>query len=170
MKLSSLSLVSLPVVASLFGFGYLTGCGGPTDDSPTNDSLAALTACHLNDGTVEPDALIRACDPLDVKKTTICHIPPGNPANAHTLCVGDPAVKHHIANHGDYLGPCRSEPRCPPPPSNQGSGGSGDGFSGTGGKTAGTGGSQVTATGGATASGGATGTGGGTGGFVIVIP
>ena len=32
----------------------------------------------------------KACD--NPKKTLICHIPPGNPANAHTICVGNPAV------------------------------------------------------------------------------
>jgi len=39
------------------------------------------------------------------KKVTICHIPPGNPENAHTLKIGAPAVRAHLA-HGDYLGPC----------------------------------------------------------------
>ena len=38
-------------------------------------------------------------------KVTICHIPPGNPDNAHTLSVGAPAVAAHLA-HGDTLGPC----------------------------------------------------------------
>lgn len=39
------------------------------------------------------------------QKVTICHIPPGNPANAHTITVGAPAVPAHLA-HGDLLGPC----------------------------------------------------------------
>ena len=51
----------------------------------------------------QPD--LRACDPANTKKTTICHIPPGNPANAHTICVGDAAVPAHVA-HGDALGSC----------------------------------------------------------------
>ncbi len=38
-------------------------------------------------------------------KVTICHIPPGNPANAHTITVGAPAVDAHLA-HGDTLGAC----------------------------------------------------------------
>jgi hypothetical protein len=38
-------------------------------------------------------------------KVTICHIPPGNPNNAHTITVGAPAVPAHLA-HGDTLGSC----------------------------------------------------------------
>ena len=45
------------------------------------------------------------CDPADTKKTTVCHIPPGNPANAHTICVGNAAVPAHL-DHGDFVGTC----------------------------------------------------------------
>jgi hypothetical protein len=38
-------------------------------------------------------------------KVTLCHIPPGNPDNAHTITVGAPAVPAHL-EHGDTLGPC----------------------------------------------------------------
>ncbi len=38
-------------------------------------------------------------------KVTICHIPPGNPDNAHTIEVSENAVAAHLA-HGDTLGPC----------------------------------------------------------------
>ncbi|MCH7641607.1 Ig-like domain-containing protein, partial [Patescibacteria group bacterium] len=38
-------------------------------------------------------------------RVVICHIPPGNPGNAHTIEVGAPAVPAHIA-HGDTLGAC----------------------------------------------------------------
>ncbi len=37
---------------------------------------------------------------------TICHYPPGNPANARTLTVGIPAAKAHMAAHGDTIGAC----------------------------------------------------------------
>jgi hypothetical protein len=43
--------------------------------------------------------------PDDDDKVTICHIPPGNPGNAHTITVGASAVDAHLG-HGDYLGPC----------------------------------------------------------------
>ncbi|WP_457651835.1 hypothetical protein [Rhodocaloribacter sp.] len=38
-------------------------------------------------------------------KVTICHIPPGNADNAHTIIIGEPAVDAHLA-HGDYVGVC----------------------------------------------------------------
>jgi hypothetical protein len=38
-------------------------------------------------------------------KVAICHAPPGNPANAHTIVVGEKAVQAHMA-HGDTGGSC----------------------------------------------------------------
>ncbi len=38
-------------------------------------------------------------------KTVICHVPPDDPSNYHTISVGDAAVPAHLA-HGDCLGPC----------------------------------------------------------------
>ena len=39
-------------------------------------------------------------------KVIVCHIPPGNPANAHDICVNKNAVSAHLNNHGDFLGSC----------------------------------------------------------------
>lgn len=41
-------------------------------------------------------------------KITICHIPPGNPKNAHTITISTNAWPAH-KGHGDYLGPCANE-------------------------------------------------------------
>ena len=41
----------------------------------------------------------------DYGKVVICHVPPGNPQNRHTLTVDASAVPAHMA-HGDSLGPC----------------------------------------------------------------
>jgi hypothetical protein len=42
-------------------------------------------------------------------KVDICHIPPGNPANAHTINVSVNAIPAHLA-HGDFLGTCEAPP------------------------------------------------------------
>ncbi len=114
----TLSLWSLSLFACL-GLGAVGGCDAPSN--PAADSReAALAACHMDDGTVDVNADLHACDPGSVKKTTICHIPPGNPANAHTICVGNAAVPAHLQNHGDSIGPCEIEKPCPPPPTGSG--------------------------------------------------
>jgi hypothetical protein len=38
-------------------------------------------------------------------KVDVCHIPPGNPDNAHTINVSVNAVPAHLA-HGDFVGSC----------------------------------------------------------------
>lgn len=40
-------------------------------------------------------------------KVEICHIPPGNPDNKHTIMVSQNAVDAHLA-HGDHLGDCNN--------------------------------------------------------------
>lgn len=42
----------------------------------------------------------------------VCHIPPGNPGNAHTIHVGASAVQAHLA-HGDHEGACGSQEEGP---------------------------------------------------------
>src|SRR4051812_5094216 len=81
------------------------GCGSD-DPNTVNQGVGSDSACMAG----SPDGHV--CDPGNSKKTTICHIPPGNPANQHTLCVGNSAVKAHLA-HGDHTGACDSE--CTPP-------------------------------------------------------
>jgi hypothetical protein len=44
------------------------------------------------------------------EKVTICHIPKGNPSNAHDITVGASAVPAHLA-HGDIVGPCVTGPQ-----------------------------------------------------------
>lgn len=47
------------------------------------------------------------CEPGPNRKVTLCHIPPGNPGNAHTISVGVKAVRAHL-RHGDVCGPCEA--------------------------------------------------------------
>jgi hypothetical protein len=132
LSLSSLSALS---ALALFGLSHVVGCGttAPAEDNVTTegDAVAALAACGLDDGSIDVHAAkLHACDPQDTKKTTICHIPPGNPANAHTICVGNAAVPAHLHNHGDGIGACVVETKCPPP--STGAGGAPGGSTGGG--------------------------------------
>ncbi|WP_223634357.1 hypothetical protein [Corallococcus sp. EGB] len=78
------------------------GCGGPTQaEEPSlvtgDDNLggAAGEASDMDGGTA----------PGNGGKITLCHIPPGNHANAHTITVGVPAAAAHL-RHGDTVGAC----------------------------------------------------------------
>ena len=42
----------------------------------------------------------------------ICHIPPGNPENFHTITISENALEAHLA-HGDLAGACADAPTCP---------------------------------------------------------
>ena len=41
-------------------------------------------------------------------KVVVCHAPPGNPDNEHTIVVGPSALQAHL-NHGDEEGPCEGD-------------------------------------------------------------
>ena len=56
-------------------------------------TVAGLVALGIGDAYAAPSGL------------TLCHVPPGDPANAHTISVAEAAVGPHLA-HGDQLGEC----------------------------------------------------------------
>ena len=54
--------------------------------------------------TVHYSTATEACNPSDGgDKTKLCHVPQGNPENAHVIEVGAPAVDPHLEEHGDCL-------------------------------------------------------------------
>ena len=88
----------------------LLACGGqpqPEGEPILNDPQSGELeggASEVSPGKKDEDPR----SPLDTDKVTICHIPPGNPANAHTITVGRSALKAHT-KHGDTLGACGSD-------------------------------------------------------------
>jgi len=97
----------------LFVLSCLVGLAGCAD---TDDTLYLTgteeMAVRLENGQYVCEA---------PKKVLICHIPPGNPENQHTICVGAAAVEAHQSHHGDLIGACDDDgggddPPPPPPP------------------------------------------------------
>ena len=46
--------------------------------------------------------------PVDDMKINLCHIPPGNPHNFHTILVSKNAMQAHL-DHGDFVGECEKK-------------------------------------------------------------
>ena len=83
-----------PEVCTL-DYNPVCGCD---DKTYSNACAAALAGVSVSsDGACKV-----ACESPNVP---VCHIPPGNPGNLHTIYVGESAVKAHLG-HGDYRGPC----------------------------------------------------------------
>jgi hypothetical protein len=74
----------------------LLGCAAEEDQS--------MYLTGTEEGAVHDSSGDWSCD--SPRKVLICHIPPGNPDNAHTICVGASAVDPHQRLHGDTLGAC----------------------------------------------------------------
>ena len=111
------------------------GSGGSNGDGDGDGSEEKVTICHIPPGnpdnahtiTISRSALdahlahgdtIGECEESpgkgkgkgkgSDKKVTICHIPPGNPDNAHTITISESALDSHLA-HGDTIGDCGSD-------------------------------------------------------------
>ncbi len=77
-------------------------------------SALALVGCAVDPDTVDPQAgtqLGTSAAPLSLECNTgqvlVCHMPPGNPANMHEVCVGVASLPAHLAEHTDTIpGPC----------------------------------------------------------------
>jgi hypothetical protein len=88
----------------------VAACAAPPADTTTQ--TAELAACGLgSDSSITPEVELGACPAGDASKSTVCHHPPGDPDNAHTLCVGTAAVPAH-REHGDSMGSCAHEHSC----------------------------------------------------------
>ena len=78
-----------------------SACGGTAEDLDIDSSAESLVATS-----------VAGCHRSPPKKVTTCHIPPGNPANAHEITISERALRAHLA-HGDNLGACQVEiPPC----------------------------------------------------------
>ena len=109
----------------------LVACGSPktvmSSSEATNTSVGELSKAgpQLSKITRVEEVEQYRCGNNN-RKVQICHIPPGNPAARHTICIGASAVAAHVGHHkshdgliSDYMGPCVADA----PPIGGGSGG-----------------------------------------------
>ncbi len=113
------TMTSSAVLATLCTL-LLCGCGVSTQPGEVGPGSEDQGGALGGAPGVDKDAPAAADEAEE--GVTLCHIPPGNPDNAHTITVGAPAVKAHL-HHGDHLGACEgsSEPdEGTPPPADAG--------------------------------------------------
>ncbi|MFN3528742.1 MAG: T9SS type A sorting domain-containing protein [Bacteroidia bacterium] len=91
-----------------------TGLSAPnsanTNAAPTTTTTYTLVVTDQNGCTAIATATVYVVDarcgnnPRN-PKVLVCKVPPGNPGNAHEICVAPAAVASHLAT-GSYVGPC----------------------------------------------------------------
>jgi len=81
-----------------------TNSTGSTGSTNSTGSTGSTNSTGSTGSTNSTSSTVSTGSTQD-KKETICHFPPGNPSNAHTITIGISALPAHIA-HGDTIGPC----------------------------------------------------------------
>lgn len=81
-------------------------------------SVALMATAMTLTVSAAPGGRSDGCDESDAdKKVTICHVPPGNPENAHTITISECALPAHIGvdgpGRGAHGGQPDTEGECP---------------------------------------------------------
>lgn len=99
------ALCSLLLLNGACGQGTSNDSGNASPVSAGGELGNAPASATQGDGTPGDDAPGPKDD--STGKIIICHVPPGNPANAHTLTVSVNGWNGHQHHKGDYVGACR---------------------------------------------------------------
>jgi hypothetical protein len=101
-----------------YNYSWSNGAAGSTQTvCPTVSTDYTVTVVDQNGCTASDEVSVCV---IDVRcyagnsgnqKVEMCHIPPGNPGNAHTICIDASAVPAHLA-HGCLLGDCSEANDC----------------------------------------------------------
>lgn len=87
---------TLAAIGCAGSFLSIYGCGALTSADSTASTADHSSLKQMPDGVQQSTG----SEPVE-----LCHIPPGNPHQRHTIVVSGNAVRAHLA-HGDSLGPC----------------------------------------------------------------
>ena len=93
---ATVSVVKSKSISQSNGAG--SSSSGTTNSISSSSSSSSTSSSTTVAGTYP--------DPSNSKKVLICHYPPGNPGNAHTISISKNAVSTHKTHHGDTDGPC----------------------------------------------------------------
>ena len=93
-------------IGDLDGDGITDIAVGAQGDDDGGSNRGAVWVLFLDGVPIVEDCSDFPCGKNN-KKVQVCHVPPGNPSNAHTICISPSAVDAHLA-HGDFCGPCNN--------------------------------------------------------------
>lgn len=94
--------------AGLFSLNVQVFNDGNSDTEPDDSFRLQILDRVQGDETSGVEDVVTTEEEAE-EVVTLCHVPPGNPDNAHTVDVGAPAVPAHLA-HGDTEGACADDP------------------------------------------------------------
>jgi len=103
-RMSMMVMGSLALLAAVFAVpvSQAVAHGGMGSKAASAD---ASLVCMNRASVLAALGLDADSDPTHAK-TTICHFPPGNEMEDHTITVADPAIIHAHESHGDTMGLC----------------------------------------------------------------
>lgn len=110
--LTSFNAIDIPIVAKMIheysvDWAHLTPTSGVTVRIDTNGD-DRFDRTITGGATITADKFAKDAGGGD--KKAVCHRPPGNPGNAHTLFLPASAISAHIG-HGDSMGECKPDSR-----------------------------------------------------------
>lgn len=97
-------------------FQYAWSNGDTTQSIVVCDTVSSWYFISMTDSLtcIDVDSIfvnvvdVRCGNNPNNQKVLVCHVPPGNPSNEHTICISENAVAAHLS-HGCYLGTCASD-------------------------------------------------------------
>lgn len=110
------------VVGSTGPYSYLWSNGDTSQTTtvcPIQSTTYTVTVIDDNGFPSSSSVLVNVIDVScgnKGKKISVCHLPPGNPGNAHQICIAQQAVGAHVdptyGHSGCYIGPCNQTDPC----------------------------------------------------------